>query len=639
MRSWHHLKLQIDMRKTNDTSAFRYNIFKIAIIILAVVIGLRLFQIQVLNSPKYKAQAREEHWHGITLHAKRGDILTSDDFSIASNESKYVMYVDVERYNVDQIVDILSKYDGWDANDFSDKKNISDLGPSKNAGNVDDEVNSKQKKENEGDNSLQFNDDLQYAQINDSDKFTVDKDGIERQMKKKRGWAKVSDQITWEIKDDLEKQNLGGIYFEEYYSRYYPEQTMLSHVLGLVGDDKEGQKIGYYGLEQFYNGDLAGQDGYLYQEKSANGTPILLGKQEVIEPIDGSDLVLTIDRNVQYIIEHELEVGVKKYNAKSGTAIILDPKTGYVLAMANVPTYYPLRYKDVPEEVIRNDAISTVYEPGSVIKALTIATGIDLNYITPNTVYHDNGPKYFSGHLVDNWDGKHHGEETMISVLQHSNNLGAAWVGLKVGDKNLMKYFKEFSFGQKLGIDLDGEESGIIYNKFPMKDIEIANASFGQGIATTPLQVAVAFSAFANNGKIMKPMVVKKIITKDKTIDIKPILFSEPISKTTAETMTEMLRQAVAGGEAKFFVSKKYNISGKTGTAQIPEKGGYAKDRTNATFVGYFTNYKNFVMLIKLEEPRFPSSWSSETAVPLWMNVAEKLAVYYGLPPDIELNN
>ena len=609
------------MKKVNDTSDFRYNFFKIAILITAVIIGVRLFQIQVINASKYKALAREQQWQGSKLHAKRGEILTSDEFAVASNESQYVMYVDVERYTPDEVIDLLRPY-------FSGEN----LPPTENEKDIDSDDNSDKDTEEES-----YKTDDLYIEGTNQKKLDIE--SINKQMQKKRGWAKITDQITWEDKKALESKNLGGIYFEEYYSRYYPEDTMLAHVLGFVGDDRQGNKVGYYGLEQYYNGDLAGQDGYLYQEKAANGDPILFGNQKIIEPIDGSNLLLTVDRNVQFIIEDELAKGVKKYHAKTGTAIVVDPKTGEIIAMANIPTYYPKYYHGVDEEIIRNNAISTVYEPGSVIKALTMASGIDLNLVNPETVYHDTGPKYFSGHKVDNWDGKHHGEETMIEVLQHSNNLGAAWVGLKVGDKNLMKYFSEFSFGQKLGIDLDGEESGIIYEKFPMRDIEIANASFGQGIATTPLQVTMAFTAFANGGKIMKPYVVKEIRAKDRIIKMSPSVFSRPISKKTANTMTEMLRQAVAGGEAKFFVSKKYNISGKTGTAQIPIKGGYAEDRTNATFVGYFTNYKNFVMLIKLEEPRFPSSWSSETAVPLWMNIAEKLADYYGLAPDMVTYN
>jgi len=302
--------------------------------------------------------------------------------------------------------------------------------------------------------------------------------------------------------------------------------------------------------------------------------------------------------------------------------------------MANYPNFDPKDYQNADSMDVLNRAISTTYEPGSVMKGITMSAAIDLGIVSPSTIYNDNGPKVFSGHKVDNWDGKHHGEETMIEVLQHSNNLGAAWVGTKIGGKALMEYFEDFSMGAYTNIDLDGEETGILYKNFPLKDIELVNASFGQGVATTPMQIAVAFSAIANDGILMKPMVVSKIITNKKETIIKPVIGNRPISKKTADIMVDMLTQAVEGGEAKFFVSKKYKIAGKTGTAQIAVKGGYDKTKTNATFVGFFPTYKNFVMLVKLEEPTSPSGYSAETAVPLWMDIAEKLAGYYGILPD-----
>ena len=167
-----------------------------------------------------------------------------------------------------------------------------------------------------------------------------------------------------------------------------------------------------------------------------------------------------------------------------------------------------------------------------------------------------------------------------------------------------------------------------------MKDIELVNAAFGQGVSVTPLQITAAFSAIVGNGILYKPHVVSKIVAKNKTSEMTPEVLNRPISQSSADTMVDMLTQAVEGGEAKFFVSKKYKIAGKTGTAQVPVFGGYDPDRTNATFVGFFPTYKNFVMLVRLEEPVFPSGYAAETAVPLWMNIAQELADYYKLPPD-----
>jgi stage V sporulation protein D (sporulation-specific penicillin-binding protein) len=409
---------------------------------------------------------------------------------------------------------------------------------------------------------------------------------------------------------------------------------MLGQVLGFVRSDEFGEKKGYFGLEQYYDGDLRGQNGWILREKNALGDPILWAGHDKIDAIDGSTLFLTIDRTIQFIAETELEAAVEKYSAKSGTIIISEPNTGKILAMANYPEFYPVEFKD--ENDHRNLAISNTYEPGSVVKALTMSAAIDLGKVSVNTVYNDLGPVTFSGHLVDNWDKKHHGEETMTEILQHSNNLGAAWVGRQVGDEKLMSYFRAFGFGEKTGIDLEGEEAGIMYKDPRLKDIELVNASFGQGISATPLQLTMAFSTIANGGDFFKPYIVEKISRNGETSEIKPTFVRNVLSEESAEIMNEMLTQAVAGGEAKFFVSKNYKVAGKTGTAQIAIQGGYDLSKTNATFIGYLPSYKNFVMLVKLEEPSTPSGYASETAVPLWMNVAEKLANYYGLAPDLK---
>lgn len=562
----------------------RFNLFRYFIIIFALLIISRLFQIQVLNASRYKSLAREQQWQEYQLYARRGNIYTADGYPVASSQVRYELILNLKEIGIEtDIYKALSPYI-----ENLDRKAISD------------------------------------AQLNE------------------RTWLTLKNPISYENKKALEaidsEKLKKGLSFKELYTRYYPEQNMLSHVLGFVGKDENGSDIGYYGLEQYYDGDLSGQPGWLLQERSASGDPIIWAGSNKIEPKNGSDLELTIDRYVQFVSETMLKDGVERYNAKSGSVVILDPSTGGVLAMANYPDFDPGGYQEAykDEFAVRNSAISTTYEPGSVIKGITMASAIDLSKVEPQSTYNDSGPMWFSGYKVDNWDGKHHGMETMISILQHSNNLGAAWVGTQVGGKPLMEYFSSFSFGNYTGIDLMGEEKGLLYSQFPLKDIELVNASFGQGIATTPLQVAVAFSAIANKGVVMKPYIVKGIVQDDKKVEIKPVILNRSISENSAETMVDMLTQAVSGGESKFFVSKKFKVAGKTGTAQIAIKGGYDENLTNATFVGFFPTYRNFVMLVRLVEPKFPSGYSSETAVPLWMRIAEKLASYYSLASDIK---
>lgn len=565
------------MKSSKLNPEWRYNLVIYWVAFLLVVITFRLFQIQVINASRYKAQAREQQWQGIKIQSKRGTIYTSDKYPIATNNIAYTLYL-----NIPQIDKEVNLY-----------QTLSPIIPG-----------------------------LEEAYIKEL-------------LVSDRKWIKLWDDLNWEQYQAIRNLKISGVSFEETYSRYYPEGPMLSHILGFVGKDQYGENVGYYGLEQYYDGDLEGQNGWLFQERTAGGDPILWGEVEKVEPQDGSDLYLTVDRNVQFIIEEHLKEAVDNYNAKSGVVVMVDPSTGAILASANYPTFVPLEYDEVEgDDIIRNDLIANVYEPGSVIKAITVASALDAGSITVDSVYNDTGPKKFSGHLVDNWDGKHHGEETVTEILQHSNNLGAAWVSQQLGDEGLMDYFRSFNFGQPLGVDLEGEERGLIYNSNELKDIELVNASFGQGISLTPLQVTMAFSAIANDGLLMRPYVVQKIISEEKTVESQPSPISRPITTDTADKMVDLLTKAVSGGEAKFFVSKKYKVAGKTGTAQVPVSGGYDPNRTNATFVGFLPSYKNFVLFVKIEEPTTPSGYAAETAVPLWMDIVEDLAAYYGLAAD-----
>jgi len=447
-------------------------------------------------------------------------------------------------------------------------------------------------------------------------------------------WVSLKRNLTDQQKQQVENLGFAGIGFEEEYTRFYPEDTLASTVLGFVGSDKEGNPKGYFGIEGYYDGDLKGVEGIIFQEKDAFGYPIAVGDYKKIPPRNGRSLVLTLDRALQFLIEGRLKDAVEKYGAKSGTILVIEPKTGKIIIMANAFNKDE-EGEDFAEEAARNKAIADTYEPGSVVKALTMSAAIDMGKVTPATTYIDDGPKSFSGHIVDTWDGKHYGVETTVSILQHSNNLGAAWVGSVVGAKDLRDYFINFGFGSKLGIDLEGEDTGIIRDLSDWRDIDLATASFGQGISATPLQVVMAFSAIANDGVLMKPFVVEDIIDDSGRIlsEFDPKSLRRVISKESADTMVEMLTEAVSGGEAKFFVSNKYFVAGKTGTAQIPVGGSYDPNKTNATFVGFLPKSKKFVMLVKLEEPR-TSIYASETAVPVWMDIAENLAAYYKIPPD-----
>lgn len=560
--------------------------------------------------------AEEQYWATQEIPAKRGDILSSDGYPLATTQIAYLMYAEP-----DNIKDKLQT-----ANDLAyllttSKESTEEL---KNGTSESPEIS---------DNASQIT----------SSEFETTRNHFHEVLNLPLKWVALEHYLTDAQKTLIQSKKIAGIGFEPEPHRYYPEGTLASHVLGYVAKNERGEEQGYFGIEGNLNGDLRGKPGRIIEQKDATGAPILVGGYTKVDSIDGRNVVLSINRAIQYLVEKKLQEGVRKYKAISGSAIVMDPSTGDILAMANFPTYNPAKFNEETKESTteykterRNLALSETYEPGSVIKPVTVSAGIDLNKITPETTFNDEGPVYYSGHKIDNWDGKHHGVQTIINLLQKSNNIGSAWVGHLLGSKNLYTYFKKYNLGEKTGIDLEGEETGIIQNYREWKDIDLANHAFGQGISTTPLQVLNIFSALANNGELLRPRIIQKMYENGKEIEIPVKSVRKVISPKSAETMNSMLIEAVAGGESKFFNLKNYDIAGKTGTAQIFIDGKYDPAKTNATFVGYLAKSKKFAMIVRLNQPE-TSPFAAETAVPLWMNIADDLIKYFGIPQDRKL--
>lgn len=556
----------------------------------------RLFYIQVIEHEKYKAQAQEQYWDLQEIPAKRGNILSADGYPLATTQVSYLLYLEPKRIiNKNEVAEKLAQKLG------------------------------------------EFN----KFDLEDPQEFHKQK--ILELMNLDLYWARVISDLSPEEKRQIEELGIEGIGFEEESLRYYPEETLAAHILGFVASDDVGRKVGYFGIEGSFDGDLTGKPGRIVEERDALGAPILVGGYTRVDPIDGRDVVLTIDRGIQRIVEKHLKEGVEKYDAKSGSVIVMDPFTGDIVALANYPSYDPANFNDYGREDVNKDrrkdiertnlAISQTYEPGSVIKALTVASAVDLQRVNPNTTFIDSGPVQYSDYTIDNWDGKHHGQQTIVQLLQKSNNIGAAWVGHLVGSQELEKHFKEFGLGAITNTELEGEDTGVIHPYKQWTDIDLATASFGQGISATPLQVLNSFNALANGGVLMRPRIVSKIIDNGEVIEIPTKELGRPISKETSDTMVEMLTRAAAGGEAKYFNIRNYHIAGKTGTAQIPVNGKYDPEKTNATFVGFLSGSKKFSMVVKLEEP-LESIYAAETAVPVWMSITDDLVKYYGIPPD-----
>ena len=613
---------------------WRVNAVYIFFISAFIVVILRLFQIQILGHDDYRALAESQYSSQFEIPAKRGEILSSDGYVLAGAKSNYLLFAEPKRISdpykiASELAEILSsmrseikEYEAI----YEEEGDLED-GTSSGVDATDTQENNPKLTKSEMFEKY-FKDFYNYIS---SDRF----------------WVPLMRDVTSEEKIKIEESGITGIGFEEYPVRYYPEGTLASHLLGFVGSTEDGEKVGYFGIEGKLNEDLKGKPGKVLEETDALGNPILMGEYKTVNPIQGRDVVLTINRSIQYMVEKKIKEGVEKYGAYSGTAIVMNPFTGEIVALANYPTYDPGNFNEEEKYIEnlgrknierKNHAISYTYEPGSIMKPMTVSAAVDLGLVGPNTTFVDSGPVVYSTHTIDNWDGKHHGVQTITQLLQKSNNIGAAWVGMQVGRDNLYKYLSDFGIGTKSGIDLEGEDTGILRPKESWTDIDTANISFGQGVSATPLQMLSAFNVIANGGFLMQPKIISKLVDENGETEIPSKNIRRAISKETSDVMIDLLEKAAEGGEGKYFVLKEYRISGKTGTAEIPELGSYAKNRTNATFVGFLTESKAFSLIVKLQEPQ-ESPWAAETAVPVWMDIASELVKFYGIAPDRVMEN
>lgn len=452
---------------------------------------------------------------------------------------------------------------------------------------------------------------------------------------KGRVWVPVAHKVNNEVSEKLKALRLDGLGFENDSLRYYPEGSMAAQLLGFVGSDENGNDKGYFGLEGFYDRELHGKDGVIAIEKDVRGAPIVIGDTKRIEPEHGSTIRLWLDRTVQYDAEQRLREGIEKYGAKEGTVTIMDPKTGGILAMASYPSYDPSQFTQFPKDVYKNPIVASSYEPGSTFKVLVMSTALDHKLVTPDTVIDESGPAQVGEYSIRTWNNQYHGNITTTKVLEYSSNVGMVSVSKLLGKDLQLSGIHAFGIGKETGIDLEEESSPELRSDNDWKPIDLATASFGQGIAVTPIQMVRAVGALANDGKLMEPHVARQIIDqKGRVIDIKPKQLRQVISPATSHIITEMMIAAVDNGEAKWAKPRGYRIAGKTGTAQIPVAGHYDDKKTIASFVGFApADDPKFVMLVTLQEPT-SSPWGSETAAPLFFNIAKDLFVYYGIAPQ-----
>lgn len=459
----------------------------------------------------------------------------------------------------------------------------------------------------------------------------------ERLVKKGDLYEPIVHKVTPEQKDAIEALDLPGIRFQAEDERFYPQANITSHLTGFLGyvDDR---RVGQYGLEGFFEDELAGEQGYLKAQQDAAGRLIPTGDRLFENAVDGTDLVLTIDQSVQYVACTKLAETVQRHGAVGGSVLIMNPETGALLALCGYPDYDPNAYGDVADiKVFRNPAVEDVYEPGSVMKPITMAAALDLGLVTPETTYEDTGSVEISGYTIRNADNKTYGVKNMTQVLEESINTGAIFAASAVGDARFEEYMQRFGFGEAVAIDLPGEHPGDISALAKHHPLYTATASFGQGVTVTPLQLLRAFGAIANNGMLVQPYVVQERISPSGIhTSTEPKTIRQVIDTKTASTLSGMLANVVLNGHGKRAGVEGYYIAGKTGTAQVPRKDGrgYDPDRTIGTFAGFGpVTDPAFVMVVKIDEPK-TVQFAESTAAPLFGELAEFLLHYYDIPPS-----
>ncbi|MCC6499188.1 MAG: penicillin-binding protein 2 [Anaerolineales bacterium] len=435
-------------------------------------------------------------------------------------------------------------------------------------------------------------------------------------------------QLIQQMKD-VDDNRLSGIAFKPHYQRSYPENSLASNVLGFVTRDGRG----YFGIEEKYNDLLAGNPVQVWVPNDPNKAT------EIPRVPNGTTLVLTINRDLQARVEAILDDALVEYGAGNGAIVVMNPKNGEILAMATTPrmdlnnysAYFSL-YNDGSQY---NPSIGTAYEPGSVMKILTMAAALDAGAVTPQTTYVDTGSIQVGGITIRNWNRDAWGQQDMTGCLQHSLNVCMAWISTQMGPQAFYGYMERFGLGHRTGVDLADEAMGRL--KTPgdsdWYNVDLGTNAFGQGVTVTPLQMLMAASAFANDGKMVTPHILYSMLRDGHQYNVPSQYGGSPISAQTAQTLNDMLANSLEA-EASGALLPGYRLAGKTGTAQIPTEYGYDPSSTNVSFIGWGpVDDPQFMIYVWLQQPT-SSIWSSDTAAPTFAKVAEQTVILLDLPPD-----
>lgn len=451
-------------------------------------------------------------------------------------------------------------------------------------------------------------------------------------LNQKRPFVWIKRKLNETEVEEIKKLNLEGLDFLKESKRFYPKKYLASNLMGFVGIDNQGLE----GLELFFDQELKGLPGLVVLERDASGNEIPLSIKELNTHRDGNSIVLTIDEVIQYITEEALDKAYQKYKAKAGVAIVVEPKTGEVLAIAVRPSYDPNYFNKYALDLWRNLAITNTYEPGSTFKIVTIATALEEGVVKLDDQFYCKGWINYNGHIFH--DIQQHGSQDLTDIVKNSCNVGVIQVGTRLEQKVFEKSIRRFGFGTLTEINLPGEVNGLIRSSKDWSKISLASISIGQEISITPIQLIMAISAIANRGTLMKPLIVKEILDSNqnsvKVFKPKPV--RQVVSVETALTMTKILEQVVIDGTGREAKLDEYQVAGKTGTGQIFDfaTGKYSNSAYTSLFVGYVpAENPKISILILLDQPK-GSYYGGTVAAPVFKEIASKVLPYLSILPN-----
>lgn len=448
-----------------------------------------------------------------------------------------------------------------------------------------------------------------------------------------REWTPVAERISAAAAAQIEAAELPGVDLRPVPVREYPEGSLAPQILGFVGLDGEGLS----GLELTLQAELAGRQGLLVSERDTDGGEIVIARKQLLPPQRGADVVLTLDRNVQRAAERILAEAVRQNRGSGGVIIVMEPTTGALLALASQPTYTltrDLRVEPGQEHLYKPSPVTDTYEPGSVLKLMTVAAGVEERVVGPDTRYFDSGEARIDGTAIRNWDGRGYGSVTVRQILQYSLNTGAQWVAAQVGPERYYQYLERFGFGRPTGIPLNGEAGGSFRtpNDSDWSRLDLATNAYGQSIAATPVQVLSAVAALGNGGVRMQPRLVREVRGPTGPRALEPPSAERVVSEETARLMLDMMASVWDQPALQIHRIPGHPLAGKSGTADIAGPGGYNLGKTYASFVGLGpVPNPRFAVLVRVDQPE--TTWGGLAAAPAFRAMFEELFTYHRIPP------